>query len=229
MRADIADERSPQREKSSSAVKRKLCADEEIAPLVVAEKGFLTFARPLDRTANASRRPGDEGELGIERIAGAEIAADVAGHHPNAIGRDAENTRELVLLPDDAAAAGVERGAAARRVIAADGGARLERHAGDALDPGVEFHHMCRVRERGRGRGGVANLGIDADVRGSFVPELRGVRPGRCDRVGHRGKRLEVDAHAFGGILRLADAFRDHHGDGLAGKAGLVVGKHAVG
>ena len=88
---------------------------------------------------------------------------------------------------------------------------------------------MCRARERGRGRGGVANLGIDADVRGSFVPELRGVRPGRCDRVGHRGQRLEVDAHAFGGVLRLADAFRDHHGDGLAGKAGLVVGKHAVG
>ena len=74
-------------------------ADEEIAPLVIAQEGFLTVARPLDRTADASRRLGDQRELRIDGIAGAEIAADVAGHHPNVIGRDAEDARELVLLP----------------------------------------------------------------------------------------------------------------------------------
>ena len=46
---------------------------------------------------------------------------------------------------------------------------------------------MGRVRECARGRGGIADLGIDADVRGRFVPEQRRVRLGRCDRLADRG------------------------------------------
>ena len=210
------------------AVERQLGGDEEIAPLVVAEKRLVAFARPFDRAADAPRRPRDQREFGIERVARAEIAANVAGDDAHALRRDVENAGELVLLAHDAAAAGMERGAARCRVVVADGRARLERNAGDALDPGCELHHMGRSFERRRGRRGVADLGVDADVGGSLVPQPRGVRRRRGEGIGHRRQRLEIHAHALGGVLGRADAVGDHDGNGLAGKARLVVGEHAV-
>src|SRR5262249_17157086 len=154
-------------------IERELGADEEVAALIIAEKGFLPLANPFDRTADAPRGPGDESEFRIEGVAGAEIAADVAGDHAHALGRHAEHVGELMLLAHHAAAAGVERVAAARRIIMADGGARLHRYAGDALHPGFETDGMCRVRERRGGRGGIADLRIDADVRARLVPQPR--------------------------------------------------------
>src|SRR5262249_1899994 len=140
-----------QREKTAVAVERKLGFDEEIAPLIVAEKGLVALARPFDRAADAPRRPGHQRKFGVERVAGAEIASDVAGDDANAVHRDGENVGELALLSNAAAAAGVERGAAGRPVVAADGGARLERHAGDALHPGLQRHDMGGALECARG------------------------------------------------------------------------------
>src|SRR5262249_28392121 len=151
--ADIADVRAAQREKAAVGFKRKFGFDEEIAPLIVAEKSLLAFARPFDRAADAPRCPGHQREFGIERVARAEIAAHVAGTDANALPRDVEDAGELVLLSDGAAAAGVERGAAGRPVVTANGGARLERHAGDALHPGFKLHDMGRLLECARGCG----------------------------------------------------------------------------
>jgi len=143
--------------------------------------------------------------------------------------RDVENAGEFVLLSNDAAAAGVKCGAAGRPIVAANGGARLERHAGDALHPGLQLHDMGRALECARGRGGIADLGIDADVRPRLVPNQRCVRRYGVDRLADRGQRLEIDRDAFGGILRGAETVGHHHRDGLAGKPRLVGRKHAVG
>ena len=107
--ADIADERSAQRQKIAGGIERKLGLDEEVAALVVAEKRLLTFAGPFDRAADAARCPGDQRKLGIECVARAEIAADVAGDDAHALRRDAKHACELVLLAHYAAAAGVKR------------------------------------------------------------------------------------------------------------------------
>src|SRR5262249_61663948 len=137
---DIANVRAAKREKAAVGVERKLGLDEEIAPLIVAEKSLLALARPFDRAADAPRCPGHQREFGVERVARAEIAADVAGDDANALHRDVEDAGELVLLSDHAAAAGVKRGEAGRAVVTANGGARLKRHAGDALHPSFKLH-----------------------------------------------------------------------------------------
>src|SRR5262245_63672355 len=118
MGADIAQVRAAQRQEIALRVERELGADEEIASLEIAEEGLVPLAGPLDRPADAPRGPGHQRELRIERIAGAEIAADVAGDDTHALRRHAEDGGELVLLPHDAAAAGIEGRAARRRVIA---------------------------------------------------------------------------------------------------------------
>ena len=51
-----------------------------------------------------------------------------------------------------------------RRIVDADRGARVERHAGDALHPGLELRHMRGARERRLGRLDVADIGVDADI-----------------------------------------------------------------
>ena len=64
--------------KLPSRVERELRFDREIARLVVAEERLVALAGPLDRPADAARRPRHQREFGIDHAARAEIAADVA-------------------------------------------------------------------------------------------------------------------------------------------------------
>src|SRR6266511_3208325 len=76
--AGVHGDRAAQRQKAAVGVERKLCLDDLVAALVVAEEGFRALAGPFDRSADASCGPGDQREFRIEDVAGAEIAADVA-------------------------------------------------------------------------------------------------------------------------------------------------------
>ncbi len=218
--------------KAAVGVERELRLDHLVAALIVAEERFRPLAGPFDRPADPFRRPGHQREFRIEGIAGAEIAADVARHHPHRRRRNAEHARQLVLLPHHPAAAGVERVAAALLVIGADGGAGIERHAGDALHPGLQGHHVGGLRKGRGGRGGIAHVGVDADV-GDLVVEPRcaGLRRGRGR--GHRLQRLVVDRHPLGGVLGGRQSLRHHHHDGVADEADAVgrqdrMRRHAV-
>jgi hypothetical protein len=51
--ADIADVRAAQREKAALGIERKFGFDEEIASLIVAEKGLVPFACPFDGPPDA--------------------------------------------------------------------------------------------------------------------------------------------------------------------------------
>ena len=129
-----------------------------------------------------------------------KIAADLVGDNADRFKRHAEDRGKLLFLAHDAAGPGVKRIAPARSVIAADGGTRLHWHAGDAVDPGVEARHMGGPRKRLRRRFGVADLGIDHDVR-QIIVEARGAGLDRGQRVGHRRQWLVLYDHLFGGIL----------------------------
>ncbi len=91
----------------------------EVAAGIVAGEGLVPLAGPFDRSADLLRRPGDQRELGIEGVAGAEIAADLVGDHPHLVGVDAEDDRDLLLGPHDGAAAGMDRVAARRGIVGA--------------------------------------------------------------------------------------------------------------
>ena len=182
----------------------------------------MAVAGPFDRPPEPARRPGDEGELGIDHAAGAEIAADLAHDDAHIVRRHRENGGEVVLEPPHPAAAGIERGAAGIGIECGDRGARLHRHAGDALDPGVELHHMGGAGEGRRGAGGVAEFAVDHDIGAGFVEQARRIGIGRLARVGDRRQHLVVDLDQFGAVLGGGDALRHHHGDGLADETYLV-------
>ncbi len=79
MGADIAEIRGAQRQETAVGVERELGGYREIAAHIVADEGFLAFRGPFHRPPDAPRAPGDHREFGKEAVAGAEIAADLAG------------------------------------------------------------------------------------------------------------------------------------------------------
>src|SRR2546422_867892 len=174
------------------------------------------------RAAQALRRPGDQRELGVGGVPGSVVAADLARDDTDRALRHAERRGEIALDAHRAAGARVERVAAARLVPDAQGGARLHRHAGDAVDPRLEPHHVRGAPEGGVRGGPIAGLGVDTDVRRGLLPHER--RP-RCDRIAggghprHRQGARAVDASEARVRVRRTDQARV----GLAGDVDVVA------
>ena len=78
------------------------------------------------------------------------------------------------------------------------------------------------AREGRFGRRLVAEMGFERAVARHVVQELRRIVLERIDRMGHGRKRLPIDHDRFGRIPRLSEGLGDHHGDGLADKAGAL-------
>ena len=164
MGAEIAEVRAAHGEKLALVIERELGFDDEIARLIVAQERLAALDDPFHRPAELFRRPGDQRKFRIDHAAGAEIAADVAHQDADLVRLNAEHGGEIVFQADGAAVAGIDRKATGRGVECGERAARLHRHAGDALHPGLEPRHMRRARKRRVRRRGVAQLGIEANV-----------------------------------------------------------------
>ena len=90
-RADIADIGGAHREEAAVVVERQLDLGDQIAALVIAEKGFRAGRREFHRPAEFLRRPQHQAEFDKDAVAGAEIAADIVRQHAQPVGRDAEH------------------------------------------------------------------------------------------------------------------------------------------
>ena len=209
-------------------VEGELRADHQVAALIVGQERLGAVAGPLHRLADDLGRDADQGELGIERVARAVIAADVARDHPHLVGRHRQRTGQRALHPDRAAGARVQREAPGGGVVMAGGGARLHRHAGAALYPGIELRGLRGLGEGGFGRRLVAGIGIQHDVGRPVVIEGRRPGLGGGGRVGHRGQHLVVDLHRLGGVARLGVGLGDHHRHRLAHEPHPVVRQHMM-
>ena len=86
--------------------------------------------------------------------------------------RHAKDGGDLGLLTHDTAAAGVQKITPALRIEIPYRGARLHRHAGDTLHPGLQARDMGGAGECGVGPGGIANLGVEKHIRRQVVPNL---------------------------------------------------------
>src|ERR1700730_19208606 len=176
--------------------KRKLGLDEQDTALIVAEKRLLARAGPLARTADTLRRPCNQCKFGEKSVARAEIAADFVRGDAHCGGWHLKNPGKLLLLPDDAAAAGVKPIATARRIVAGNCRARLHRNAGHALDPCLEPNDVCRPGKRFRGGSEIASIGVDAYVC-KVVVERWSARLHCGARAGDGRQGLVMDFHAF--------------------------------
>ena len=224
-RAGIADIGRAQREEAARAIERQFEFRHQVAALIVADEALRARGGELDRAAELARRPQHQPVFRIDAVAGAEIAADVERQHAQGVGLDAEHAREFAFLAHGAAAAGMQRVAAAGRVVIGDRRARLERNAGDAADVEIHGDDIRRLREGALGRRGIAEIRIDQNIVGHLVPDRRGAGAHGVFGMQHEGQFVVDDVERFGRIERLRAGLRHHHGDRLADVARLVGGQ----
>src|SRR5438105_6244775 len=151
--------RAAHRQEGALGVERKLDLGGQIAALIVAEKCLAAIAGPFHRPLHAPRCPQHQGKFWKQRILRAEIAPDIEGDHADAFWFHPEDSRDLALLADHTAAARMQHITIALRLVVSDSGARLHRHAGDALDRSFEAHYV--------GGPGKSPLGLDT------IPDFR--------------------------------------------------------
>ena len=186
----------------------------------IGKKGFVAPGHPLDGPAQPLGGPADQPVFGIKVALGAEAAADVGGNHPEPVGLDAQHLLgQTGAYAHHVLAREVQRIAAAGGVVIADGAARLQRAACDALVLQPDPNHLVGGGQRGIDGGSVAVLVIEAEVAGNFGPDLR--CPGLERRLGIRagGQGLVVDGHQLGRVARAGQALGHHQGHRIADAA----------
>ena len=227
--ADVAGVDAAQREEAAVGVERQLGVGDEVAGLVVGQHRLAPVARPLHRAAETPSRPRHQRLFRIAAVAGAVVAADVARDDADGGGRHPEGAGDVALDAPRAARARVDRVAAARRVVVSEHRPRLHRHAGDPVHARLEADDVRGPRERRVGGGGVAGLGVDAEVRRRVLPHTHGVAG---DGVGGRDRcreRRPLHAHALGAVAGGGRCFGDHHRDGSPTKRARSVGRGECG
>ena len=123
---------------------------------------------------------------------------------------------------------GVERRAAACRVVFGNGVARLHRIDHDAVVDEVERDDARGLGERGVRRLGVAGVvvPVEHDVVGNMLEQLRRAGADRVLGVGHRRQRVVFDLDRLGGIARRGQGLGDDQRHRLADVAHLAERQH---
>src|SRR3546814_16585993 len=128
-----------------------------------------------------------------------------------------ESTRTDTLFPYTTLfRSGGEREGLARRVVAAEGAARLHGVHHHAVVHERQLRHVVRLGERRLGAGLVAGLPHQAGVVRSLVPALRLARARRGGGFRHRRQRIVVDHHQLAGNTLLLHRHRHTEGHGTA-------------
>lgn len=125
MSADIAGHGDGKPEKSPVCREREPCLGNDVAALIIGEKGLGAVAVPFHRAADAPCRPGHHHLLGIDVAQKSEGAADIVSAGADPLGRHAEAGRDGLLDAHRALAAGDDGVDVLVFVIAADRRARL--------------------------------------------------------------------------------------------------------
>ena len=110
----------------------------------------------------------------------------------------------------------------ARGVVAADGAARLQRHAAVAADREIELDHCIGAREHGVDV--AVALAHDGRLGVAAGRELAGLRIG-----GEQHRQFgDLDVDEVGGILRDVGIGGEHRGDRLADIAHAIAREHRL-
>ena len=220
--AEIAEIGAAHGQKLALGVERQFGFDGEIARLVVAQERLMALDDPFHGPAELLCRPCDQRELGVDHATGTEIAADVLHQHADFFRRHVEHGGEIVLQPHRAAIAGIDRVAAALGIVGGERGARLHRHAGDALHPGFEPGDVGGAGKGGVGRRRVAKLAVEADIRQCAVVHPRRILARGGNGSDDRRQNVVIDRNTLGAVLRRVHGFGNHHRHRFADETRLV-------
>ena len=184
--------------------------------------------RPLHRTPQAARDPGQQALLGI----GGDLAAEAAAH----LGRDdadadlgqAEADRDLLLHAVGRLGRGPDRELLRALVPVGEHRAPLHRHRRDALVHEAQLHHAGGAGEQAL-EGGVRLGGlVPADVGVELLVDAGRAGLERALGVDHRRQRVDLHLDVEDGVAGHVAVLRHHHRDGLPDVAHRAVGEERV-
>ena len=161
-----------------------------LARMIGGDQMLAPVLDPLDRRLEDERGGADQHVLGIDFAADAEAAADMALIKLHGVARPSQHLRQRVAVPMRHLGGAMHFQNVARLVVAGDGAARLQRHAGMAADGKLE---------RDDGVGG-AEGGVDIAIALADDAGLGGQRPvedaRRRARIHRYRQRFDVERHA---------------------------------
>ena len=140
-------------EEPAGSVDRGAHAVMLLARVIGGDQMLAAVLDPFHRAIEPQRAKTGEHVLGIEFAAYAEAAAGMTLVQMHGGGRQSEHARQAVAIPMRHFGGAEKLEHVARRVVARDGAARLQRHAAVAAD--LEFERDDLMR-RGKGRRDVA-------------------------------------------------------------------------
>ena len=120
-----------------------------LARMVGADEMLAAVLDPFHRAREPHRRDADQHVLGIDLAANAEAAADMGFVHMDRRRAAPEHVGEQVAVAMRHLGGAMQFEDVARGVVAADGAARLQRHAAVPADGKIELDHRLGAREHG--------------------------------------------------------------------------------
>ena len=129
------------RQDAAVGVDRRADAVELLARMIGGDQVLAPVLDPFHRPAETHGGDADQHVLGIELAADAEAAAHMRFVHVDRGGRALEHARQQLAIAVRHLGGAVQLEDVARGIVAADGAARLQRHAGMAADRQLELDH----------------------------------------------------------------------------------------
>ena len=176
-----------------------------------AEQVLAPALGPSDRTPDLVREPGDHELFRVHAALGAEAAADPRRADAHLVGVESERARDLALDTEHR----LRRRPHGERSIGLgdrDAAVRLHRDRRHALVLHERPHHDVGVGEEVV----VGSSATAPDEVGAVrrKEQRRAVGGGR-DRIGDRGKRVDLHGDCLGGVERLGEGAGEHDRDRL--------------
>ena len=217
MKVEVVD-----RQDASIGIDRRADAVELLARMIGGDEMLAPVLDPFHRPAETHGGDADQDILGIELAANAEAAAHMRFVHVDRGGRALEHARQQVAIAMRDLGGAVQLEDVARGVVAADGAARLQRHAGMAADRQLELDHRWRRAQR---RVDVAiALANDRHLGVAAGREFAGLGL----RVEQDRQFLDLHDDEIGGVLRDVGIIGDDGGDRLPDIAHLAGCEHRL-
>ena len=227
--AEIGDDRDAQAEEAAVVSKCKLGARDVIAALIVGNEALGAVLLPLHRPFQLAAGPDHQRLLGIDEGLHAEPAADVGRDQAELVFGNLENDfGERVAGEMRTLRRGVQRRAAAGRIVVADGVARFHRVDDNAIVDEFKRDLVCGLGEGGVGCLGVAGVivPIEHQVAGNMIEKLSRAGRHRILRLGDGRQSRVFDLDRLGGIPRRRQSLGNDQGNGLTHVADLADRKH---
>ena len=200
-----------------------------VAAVGIAQEGLVAVGVPLDIAVQLFGGPGQANVFGVEVNFGTETTAHIGGDDAHfVLGQTHDEGRHEQALDVRVLVGNVQRVLVVGTAVRANGGTRLHGVGDQTVVDQVKLGHMGRMGKSRIHLGFVTNGPFIAVVVRRFSMHAGCARFLRGAHIDHGRQHVVVHFHELGGIARLLQGFRDHHGHMVAHIANLALGQDRV-